>query len=155
MAAAEQDDGLEQVDTGFKVGQWNELIGEDIEYKVRSCVGWKAAGDKQVPVWLGGVRMLSSRWDGLCETRWIEHHLLFRSTHAHVLTPSRVHTHTTTTHDTKIVEPGEGPIAELNQLVRSKYVGRLQATGEVFERAEDTGYRIGDSDTTPGACLSI
>lgn len=50
------------------------------------------------------------------------------------------------------MEPGEGPIAELNQLVHCKYVGRLQATGEVFERAEDTGYRIGDSDTTPGAC---
>lgn len=38
MAAEQQDDGSqEQPDTGFKVGQWNELIGEDIEYKV-SCV---------------------------------------------------------------------------------------------------------------------
>jgi hypothetical protein len=39
-------------------------------------------------------------------------------------------------------------------LVRCKYVGRLVATGEVFERVDDTGYRIGDSDTTPGTSLS-
>lgn len=30
--------------TGFKVGEWNELIGEDIEYKVRVCVGGGLVG---------------------------------------------------------------------------------------------------------------
>lgn len=51
------------------------------------------------------------------------------------------------------MEPGQGPIAEVGQLVCCKYVGRLQATGEVFERADDSGYRIGESDTTPGGCV--
>ena len=50
----------------------------------------------------------------------------------------------------QILTPGEGPIAEAGQLIRCRYVGKLVDTGEVFEAAEDTGFRIGDNDTTPG-----
>lgn len=35
MAEQEEAQQQQQVDLGFKVGEWNELIGEDIEYKVR------------------------------------------------------------------------------------------------------------------------
>jgi hypothetical protein len=35
MADQEHEGHEEHLDTGFKVGEWNELIGEDIQYKVR------------------------------------------------------------------------------------------------------------------------
>lgn len=52
--------------------------------------------------------------------------------------------------DRQITEAGAGQIPNVGQLVRCKYTGRLLKTGEVFEKMEDTGYRIGDNDTTPG-----
>jgi len=55
----------------------------------------------------------------------------------------------------QILEPGEGSIAEAGQLVRCKYIGKLRETGEVFETADDTGFRIGDNDTTPGKKQSL
>ncbi len=55
-----------------------------------------------------------------------------------------------------MLSPGHGPIAEVNNLIRCRYVGRLQATQEVFEKTDvDTGYRMGDNDTTPGLELGL
>ena len=84
---------------------------------------------------------------------------LMRTT-ARILFPS---THTSTHHLTtppiptpqKVLTPGHGRIAEVHMLLRCKYIGRLQATGQVFEVAEDTGYRIGDNDTTPALELGL
>lgn len=40
-------------------------------------------------------------------------------------------------------------------MLRCKYVGRLRSTEQIFEVAEDTGYRIGESDTTPALELGL
>ena len=73
--------------------------------------------------------------------------------HHHILTTSSPYHHPHM--PSKVLIPGHGRIAEVHMLIRCKFIGRLQSTGQVFEVAEDTGYRIGDNDTTPALELGL
>jgi hypothetical protein len=189
----EEEEEEESVGFNFAPGAWNELIGEDIQYKVRA--GWlkgvrEGVGDRvgHAACWscalvLHGILSMCLVWMtdrlGACVQRSAlrTHTCAALSNPLHVHPPASEPTPhavpekreisisrntlpplTTTPpnpHPLKVLTPGHGLIAEVHMLLRCKYIGRLQATGQVFEVAEDTGYRIGDNDTTPALELGL